>query len=323
MADSSNNEDESQSGPNTGSTGSSSSSSGSSSSSLGSSSSSSSSSNSNSNSNTSSNSSSDSDSDSTPPPTRRRIVRRKPVESDSESENGSGIQEFKKFFPHVVKQPTTIEEWIEARRVFPNDFTYSSSGDLVAAPLFPREQEKIIIVPEFEPATDEYIQEFEKTKRAEIVAPEDEFVLKKREFKENMLKYKRGEITADTILTLNQQLREYEVAYNEKVKYPRAWDIEHGVMERMLTFGHYDTRSFVEPVFLASYTTFPTRQFWMPKRKEEEPPEQSPQTAYEASNSNTNSNTENSSQEGGAKRDYTAQQRAIIGKAMAARAGRF
>lgn len=319
MADSSNNEDESQSGTNSGSTGSSSNSSSSSSES-------SISSNSNSNSNSSSNSNSDSDSDSsTPPPTRRRVVRRKPVVSDSESENGSGIEEFKKFFPHVVKQPTTIEEWIEARRIFPNDFTYSSSGDLVATKVLPSEQEKIIIVPEFEPATDEYIQEFEKTKRAEIVAPEDEFVLKKREFKENMLKYKRGEITADTILTLNQQLREYEVAYNEKVKYPRAWDIEHGVMERMLTFGHYDTRSFVEPVFLTSYTTFPIRQFWMPKRKEEAPLEQSPQTAYEASNSNTNSNTENSnsSQEGGSKREYTAQQRAIIGKAMAARAGRF
>lgn len=313
MADSSNNEDESQSGSNSGSTGSSSSSSGSSSSSS-------------SNSNSNSNSSSDSDSDSsTPMPTRRRVVRRKPVVSDSKSENNSGIEEFKKFFPHVVKQPTTIEEWIDARRIFPNDFTYSSSGDLVATKVLPADQEKIIIVPEFEPATDEYIQEFEKTKRAEIVAPEDEFVLKKREFKENMLKYKRGEITADTILTLNQQLREYEIAYNEKVKYPRAWDIEHGVMERMLTFGHYDTRTFVEPVFLTSYTTFPIRQFWMPKRKEEAPPEQSPQTAYEASNSNTNSNNENSnsSQEGGYKREYTAQQRAIIGKAMAARAGRF
>jgi hypothetical protein len=319
MADSSNNEDESQSGSNSNS---------SSGSSSGSSSNSSSSSNSNSSSSSNSNSNSNntnSDSDSTPPPVRRRVVRRKPVVSDSESENGSGIQEFKKFFPHVVKQPTTIEEWIEARRVFPNDFTYSSSGDLVAAKVLPSEQEKIIIVPEFEPATDEYIQEFEKTKRAEIVAPEDEFVLKKREFKENMLKYKRGEITADTILTLNQQLREYEVAYNEKVKYPRAWDVDHGVMERMLTFGHYDTRSFVEPVFIASYTTFPTRQFWMPKRKEEAPLEQSPQTAYEASNSNSNSNSnsENSSQEGGSKRVYTDQQRAIIGKAMSARAGRF
>jgi hypothetical protein len=194
-------------------------------------------------------------------------------------------------------------------------------GDLVSAKVLPSDQEKIIVVPEFEPATDEYIQEFEKTKRAEIVAPEDEFVLKKREFKENMLRYKRGEITADTILTLNQQLREYEIAYNEKVKYPRTWDIEHGVMERMLTFGHYDTRTFVEPVFMASYTTFPIRQFWMPKRKEEAPPEQSPQTAYEASNSNSNSNSESSGQAGGQhpKREYTAQQRAIIGKAMAAR----
>jgi hypothetical protein len=310
MADSSNNEEESQSGSSSGSN---------SGSSSGSNSGSSSGSNSgsNSNTNTNSNSSSDSDSDLSTLPPRPRVVRRRPTASDRET----GIEEFKKFFPHVVKQPTTIEEWVEARRIFPNHFTYSASGDLVAAKVLPSDQEKIIIVPEFEPATDEYIQEFEKTKQAEIIGPEDEFVLKKREFKENMLRYKRGEITADTILTLNQQLRDYEIAYNEKVKYPRMYDIEHGVMERMLTFGHYDTRSFVEPVFLASYTTFPTRQFWMPKRKEEAPLEQSPQTAYEAANSNSNSNSKNSSQEGGqpSNREYTPQQRAIIGKAMASR----
>jgi len=311
MADSSNTE-ESNSGTTSSSSGSTSSSSGSS--------------NSNSNSNSNSSSDSDSDSSTVAPPTKRRI-RGKPVAAPyTEYGVENRIREHTQFFPHIVKQPTTIEEWVEARRIFPKEFAYTAAGDLVSAPLFVSEPDKIIVVPEFEPATDEYIQEFEKTKRAEIVAPEDEFVLKKREFKESMLRYKRGEISADTILTLNQQLREYEIAYNEKVKYPRAWDIEHGVMERMLTLGHYDTRTFVEPVFIASYTTFPIRQFWMPKQKTEEPPEQGPQTAYEASNSNSNtSSNSNSSQEGGQqpKREYTAQQRAIIGKAMAARAGLF
>lgn len=223
----------------------------------------------------------------------------------------------KKFRRYISKQPTTIEEWVEARRLFPNDFTYTESGDLVSAAILPGESEKIIIVPPFETASTEYIQEYKTTRKGEAVVPEEEFVQKKRELKEAMLKYKRGEITGEAIVTLNQQLRDYEVGLNEKVKYPRKWDLIEGEIERMLTFGHYDIRKFAEPVFLTSYTTVPMRELWMPKvpEKENEGIIESIKTMFEANNSDTNTNNESNSESNNTpKRTYTPQQIAIIRK---------
>jgi hypothetical protein len=237
--------------------------------------------------------------------------------SNSNSNSNDNIvidDQKKKFRRYISKQPTTIEEWVEARRKFPNDFTYTESGDLVSAAVLPSESEKIIVVPEFEPASLEYIQEYKNTRKDEAIAPEEEFVQKKRELKDSMVKYKRGEMTADAIVTLNQQLRDYEIALNQKVKYPRKWDVIDGEVERMLTFGHYDTRKFAEPVGIASYTTVPMRELWMPKVIQKEKGFiESVTTMFESSN-NSNQDSNDESNNTTPKRAYTPQQIAIIRK---------
>ena len=39
------------------------------------------------------------------------------------------------YYPFILKQPTTIEEWVKAKRLFPSDFGYTENGDLEVPPI--------------------------------------------------------------------------------------------------------------------------------------------------------------------------------------------
>jgi hypothetical protein len=174
------------------------------------------------------------------------------------------------YYPFILKQPTTIEEWVKAKRLFPSDFGYTENGDLEVPPIASSDIKKIIEIPRYVPGSIEYIQEYFKTRKDELKEPEEKYTIAKRQLHDKMMEYKNGDISVAEILAFNQNVREEEAKLNFIAKLPRKIrDLKSGLeienpIENELNFDWYRRNPVAEPVLQTTYTRFPVRGFWMP-----------------------------------------------------------
>jgi hypothetical protein len=213
----------------------------------------------------------------------------------------------------IYKQPQTIEEWAKARKLYPDLYTYTESGDLKSAPIQPNDLEKVIVIPSYQPATPQHMKEFFETKRAEVVEPATDFSKARRRLNEMIEAYKAGQISKNDILDFNQQVHQAECRINEVLKMPRKIiNLSKFTTIKMSDVSfkwHEHTHTISDDVFMAEYTTIPIKSLWMPKPVQESEPQ-------EGGAENTNVIQEDLSHEGEKKKKQIG---AIIGrrKAMA------
>jgi hypothetical protein len=173
----------------------------------------------------------------------------------------------------IYKQPQTIEEWAKARKIYPDLYTYTESGDLKSAPIKPNDLEKIIVIPSFQPATPQHTNEFFETKKAELVEPAAEFSKARRRLNEMISAYKAGQISISDILDFNQQVHQAESRINDVLKMPRKIiDLTKftTIEQSKLSFKwHEHTHTISDDIFMAEYTTIPMKALWMPKPAQE------------------------------------------------------
>ncbi len=92
----------------------------------------------------------------------------------------------------VFTQPSTVDEWIEARKADPSRFTFASNGDLIAAPVEAGNIEKRIILTSKVKAPKEAIDKFFEERSAKIKLAEDDFIAKKHMLHALMIRYKEA-----------------------------------------------------------------------------------------------------------------------------------
>jgi hypothetical protein len=188
-------------------------------------------------------------------------------------------------------------------------FTYTPEGDLQVGPLFTGEVTRVIPVQRVQSATVEYTVDFFKTRAATSKAQEETYVQVKRDLKRIVLLYKAGGATVDEVLNANMQVAIEERKLTEIIKEPRKISRALGAIESGLTMNTYDKGVLINPVSYASYTSFPTESIWMPAPEPEVAvPQPLPLRQLGGSDSNPADKP---------KRQYTAQQIAIIRSRMA------
>jgi hypothetical protein len=188
----------------------------------------------------------------------------------------------------IRKQPETIEDWAAAKGKYPNQFGYTSSGDLYSPALLPNQSSKIIQVPKFVPGSTDYTTEFFQTKRAETTEPAEQFSAARRNLEAMVEAYRADQVSVQDVLAANKQVADAEALLNEKLKMPRTLTVIPSdntylgtVRLSDLTFNWYDYKTNIqEVVSIAEYSFYPVRGFWMPAPlKEEEPPAPYPPSA--------------------------------------------
>lgn len=207
----------------------------------------------------------------------------------------------------ILVQPKTIKEWMEARAMFPADFSYTAEGDL-QVPAIKRDVSRIIPVTRFQPATPEFTAEFYKTRYEQAKEQEEIYVQSKRTLKNIVLLYKNGEATVDEVLNANMEVATQENKLNEILKVPRKTAWASKVAESALTMNPYDKGTFPNSVVYTTYTTFPVQSIWMPAPEPEVAALQ-PLPIRQTEDSNSNSNN---MPPPAPKKQLTAQQIAII-----------
>jgi hypothetical protein len=188
-------------------------------------------------------------------------------------------------------------------------YTYTSEGDLQVQALFAGEVNRVIPVSKVQPASVEYTADFFKTRAASAKAQEETYVQAKRDLKRIVLLYGTGGATVDEVLNANTQVAIEERKLNEIAKDPRKINRAGGAIESGLTMDTYDKGVLINPVVYTTYTTFPTESLWMPAPEPEvAAPQPLPLRQLGGSESNVATTP---------KRQYTAQQLAIIRSRMA------
>jgi hypothetical protein len=221
----------------------------------------------------------------------------------------------------IVTQPTTSIGWLcgyyKEDEVLQDNtprgdhtiFTYTPEGDLQVGPLFTGEVTRVIPIQRVQPASIEYTTDFFKTRSAAAKAQEETYVQAKRDLKRIVLLYRGGGATVDEVLNANMQVAIEERKLNAIIKDPRKISMAGKAIESGLTMNTYDKGILVNPVFYTSYTTFPTESIWMPAPEPEvAAPQPLPLRQLGGSDSNSTDKP---------KRQYTAQQIAIIRSRMA------
>lgn len=173
----------------------------------------------------------------------------------------------------IYKQPQTIEEWAKARKIYPELYTYTESGDLKSAPIQPNGLEKVIVIPSYQPATPQHMKEYFETKKAELVEPATDFSKARRRLNEMMEAYKAGQISKNDILDFNQQVHQAECRINDVLKMPRKIiNLTKFTTIKMSDVSfkwHEHTHTISDDVFMTEYTTIPIKSLWMPKPVQE------------------------------------------------------
>lgn len=170
----------------------------------------------------------------------------------------------------VAKQPTTIEEWIKAKSLYPSYFTVTPEGDLISPPTRDSEQQKIIMVPRMTPKSDEQIQTFFKERREALKEPSEQYAAAKRALQQMMIAYKAapGAVSDNDILVANQQVHDAECILHGLVSMPRSLveindDEDAKYFLKDLTLKRSDKDRIVEPVLRLNRTEYPLEAFWI------------------------------------------------------------
>jgi hypothetical protein len=172
----------------------------------------------------------------------------------------------------ILQQPKTIEEWIAAKKKNPNKFGYTPEGDLVLSPVRQGEDEKVLVIPKYVPASTGQIQEFFKKRAQEITEPQEQFALAKQGLRKVVEAYKNGQMTALDVKNANQQTKDADALLNSKYRYPLYYTMNDSMLEYDLTFTDFNRiagSKFADPVFQAGSTPFPFEAFWVPASQAE------------------------------------------------------
>jgi len=217
----------------------------------------------------------------------------------------------------IAKQPTTFDEWLEAKERYPPlPFKVTKQGDLLVLPIHEGDRDRVIGIQPALPATIEHTQDYFKRKRDALKAPEEEYTVAKRALQKIMNEYKKGAVSASDVLDANRRTQDAECRLNNLAKLPRFINnISGTLIERDLTLQHYDDRAVAETVLQAIYTPVPWEAFWM-TAKEVEREEAEIATAAASTTIKTPKLTRR-------KTPLTAQQIAIINSNRAKAASRF
>ena len=204
-------------------------------------------------------------------------------------------------------QPETMMGWLFGRRRYPDQFSYTPDGNLQVPTIFPGDGIRVIPVPNVQPATAEYTNDFFKTKRLAAKEQEEKYVQAKRDLKKIVLLYTNGGATIDEVLNKNREVATEDHKLNEILKCPRKIGMADGVLESGLTMNVYDKAILADPVKFTTYTTFPMESMWMTAL---EPEVAAPQPLPLRQLGGSESKSKDSSSL--PKREYTPQQLAII-----------
>jgi hypothetical protein len=173
----------------------------------------------------------------------------------------------------IKQQPTTIEEWAKARKLYPTLFGYTQDGDLQIGPVKATDQIKVIALPVYVRSSKEHVDNLLIERSEEIKTPEDDYTQAKRALQKAIEAYNLSEKTeADIseILNANQEVHDKECILNSKIKMPRRIHYEEKVKESMLTLNLHDKKNIADLVLQVEYTFLPINYFWMPKTEEKE-----------------------------------------------------
>ena len=162
----------------------------------------------------------------------------------------------------IGKQPTTVDEWMNARAKMPHIFTFTEDGNLLSPPFAAGDTEKTIYLPPEEHTSVDELKAYFNTRAAELKEPEEVYAAAKRRLREVIEAYKSGQQTAHDVVQANADVHEAECILNAKAKGLRNIEKYDVLMERELTLNIYDTRTFPVMTYQSEYSVFPWRAFW-------------------------------------------------------------
>lgn len=163
--------------------------------------------------------------------------------------------------PKVRKQPTSGLEWVEARTIEPQKFTYTESGDYYAPAINPGENDRTIIPAEVLPASREMIVENYKKRFEEIKQAQAALAQARRECTEIYHNYKVRVpgVTKSDVITANRKVRDAEQGYI-CVAYPSRTIVEPEVRLQVKDLDPeqgFDNRKNWDNVYILQQTSFP------------------------------------------------------------------
>lgn len=170
----------------------------------------------------------------------------------------------------IAKQPTTVDEWVKAKGLYPSYFTFTPEGDLISPPTRDSEQQKIIVVPRMTPKSSEQIQDFFKERKESLKEPAEQYAAAKRALQQMMIAYKAapGSISDNDILIANQQVHDAECILNGLISIPRSLidlnvspDTRYFVKD--LTLKRHEKDRIHEPILQLVRTEYPLEAFWI------------------------------------------------------------
>jgi hypothetical protein len=172
----------------------------------------------------------------------------------------------------IAKQPTTIEEWVKAKGLYPSYFQVTPEGDLISPPTRDSEQQKIIVVPRMTPKSAEQTQDFFKERREALKEPAEQYAAAKRALQQMMIVYKAspGTVSDNDILIANQQVHDAECILNGLRNMPRSLIVlnEEGDPDTIytlkdLTLKRHETDRIWDPILQLKTTEYPLEAFWI------------------------------------------------------------
>jgi hypothetical protein len=170
----------------------------------------------------------------------------------------------------IAKQPTTIEEWVKAKGLYPSYFTFTPEGDLISPPTRDSEQQKIIVIPRMTPKSADQIQTFFKTRKEALKEPAEQYAAAKRSLQQMMIAYKAapGAISENDILIANQQVHDAECILNGLTSMPRSLidlnvDTNTVYLVKDLTLKRHETDRIHESILQLVRTEYPLEAFWI------------------------------------------------------------
>jgi len=224
----------------------------------------------------------------------------------------------------IAKQPTTIEEWIKAKGLYPSYFTVTPEGDLISPPTRDSEQQKIIVVPRMTPKSSEQIQTFFKERKEALKEPAEQYAAAKRALQQMMIAYKAapGAVSDNDILVANQQVHDAECILTGLTSMPRAVTVLNeganaAYYVKDLTMKRHETDRVHEPILQLIQMEYPMKAFWIEAAA---PPLEQAQPAPSAADLEEQEEQEAATQAKRPSKPLSAAAIASIRKARAARA---
>jgi hypothetical protein len=171
----------------------------------------------------------------------------------------------------ISSQPNTVEEWVKARKRYPDLFTYTPEGDLRCAPVRPGDKEKIITLQRYSRATTQQIMDVFDEKETRLIGAQEAYAAAKKKLQDVYAQYKADpeNVPEYDVLLANQELHDAECVLNSIAKGERmivVYETTDGVPQKALNFNHYDDRKFAMNVTQTTYSLFPEEAFWTETR---------------------------------------------------------